>query len=67
MPSFGGMPPFGGLPASAAPRVPPEQAFAAQLQQLADMGFYDREANVQALQATGGNVHAAVERLLSGM
>ena len=67
MPSFGGMPPFGALPASAAPQVPPEQAFAAQLQQLADMGFYDREANVQALQATGGNVHAAVERLLSGM
>jgi ubiquilin len=70
MPSFDGMPPFGGgfgsMPAPG-PRVPPEQAFASQLQQLSDMGFYDREANVQALQATGGNVHAAVERLLSGM
>lgn len=28
------------------------------------MGFYDREANVRALVATGGNVNAAVERLL---
>ena len=69
MPSFGAMPPFGGFGGMPAPgtRVLPEQAFASQLQQLADMGFYDRDANVQALQATGGNVHAAVERLLSGM
>lgn len=28
------------------------------------MGFYDEQANIQALQATGGNVNAAVERLL---
>jgi ubiquilin len=31
------------------------------------MGFFDREANIRHLQATGGNVNAAVERLLSGM
>lgn len=31
-----------------------------------DMGFFDREANVRALQQTGGNVNAAVERLLAG-
>lgn len=31
-----------------------------------DMGFYDRDTNIRALQATGGNVNAAVERLLSG-
>jgi len=45
----------------------PETAYAGQLQQLADMGFYDRESNIRALQATGGNVSAAVERLLSQM
>lgn len=28
------------------------------------MGFYDEQANIQALQASGGNVNAAVERLL---
>jgi hypothetical protein len=28
------------------------------------MGFYDQEANIRALQATGGNVNAAVDRLL---
>jgi ubiquilin len=33
---------------------------------LQDMGFFDRDANIRALQATGGNVNAAVERLLSG-
>ena len=30
------------------------------------MGFYDRQANIVALQATGGNVNAAVDRLLQG-
>ena len=30
------------------------------------MGFYDRQANIVALQATGGNVSAAVDRLLQG-
>jgi hypothetical protein len=34
---------------------------------LQDMGFYDQEANVRALQATGGNVNAAVDRLLQGL
>ena len=40
--------------------------FAGQLQQLQDMGFGDRTANIQALLFTGGNVNAAVERLLGG-
>ena len=47
------------------PPADPEAAFASQLQQLQDMGFFDRDANIRALVATGGNVHAAVERLLS--
>jgi len=41
--------------------------YASQLQQLQDMGFADVPSNIRALQATGGNVNAAVERLLSGL
>eukprot|EP01039_Chlorochromonas_danica_P002826 gene2826-3081_t len=48
------------------PVVDPAVRFANQLQQLQDMGFVDQEANLRALQATGGNVNAAVERLLTG-
>jgi ubiquilin len=44
---------------------PPEQRYAAQVEQLVAMGFYNREANLQALIATFGDVNAAVERLLS--
>lgn len=54
---------LGGLP----PAADPEAAYSTQLQQLQDMGFSDRQANIRALQATGGNVHAAVERLLAGL
>jgi ubiquilin len=43
----------------------PEQRFASQLDQLASMGFVDRQANIQALSATFGDVNAAVERLLA--
>lgn len=52
----------------AAPQVPaadPRVTYASQLQQLRDMGFADDEASIRALQATRGNVEAAVERLLS--
>merc|ERR1712083_167693 len=42
----------------------PEERFASQLDQLASMGFVDRQANIQALVATFGDVNAAVERLL---
>ena len=48
-----------------APAGPPEEVYASQLSQLNDMGFFSQEENIRALQATGGNVHAAVERLLS--
>jgi len=34
------------------------------LEQLSAMGFVNREANIQALSATFGDVNAAVERLL---
>ncbi|OMO55713.1 hypothetical protein CCACVL1_27066 [Corchorus capsularis] len=60
---------FGGLGAGslAVPNrsdVPPEQLYATQLTQLQEMGFIDTGENIQALIATAGNVHAAVERLL---
>jgi ubiquilin len=56
----------GGQP-GVPPGVTPEQHYAAQLSALVDMGFTDTAANLRALQATGGNVHAAVDRLLSGL
>ncbi|MCL7044986.1 hypothetical protein MKW94_002354 [Papaver nudicaule] len=61
---------FGGLGAGglAAPsNVPPEQLYATQLSQLQEMGFFDTQENIRALSATGGNVHAAVERLLGNL
>ncbi|XP_023954135.1 ubiquilin-1 [Bicyclus anynana] len=44
---------------------PPEQRYSQQLDQLTAMGFLNREANLQALIATFGDVNAAVERLLA--
>ncbi|TRY67710.1 hypothetical protein TCAL_02296 [Tigriopus californicus] len=44
---------------------PPEQRFQSQLDQLASMGFVDRQANIQALIATFGDVNAAIDRLLN--
>jgi ubiquilin len=59
----------GGPPAQQqqASSEPPEVRFASQLQQLNDMGFWDKEENIRALLMTGGNVNAAVERLLNSM
>ncbi|CAB3244564.1 unnamed protein product [Arctia plantaginis] len=47
------------------PQQPPEQRYSQQLEQLTAMGFLNREANLQALIATFGDVNAAVERLLA--
>ncbi|KAI8380719.1 hypothetical protein BD560DRAFT_386914 [Blakeslea trispora] len=44
---------------------PPEVRFRDQLAQLEEMGFSEKSANVRALMATGGNVQAAIEYLLS--
>eukprot|EP00899_Mesostigma_viride_P014501 jgi/Mesvir1/23051/Mv08168-RA.1 len=57
---------MGGAPGVPESNEPPETRFAAQLQQLRDMGFFDTQANIQALLASSGNVNLAVERLLSG-
>jgi len=52
---------------SAGSQMSPEARFAVQLQQLNDMGFNDQAANIRCLIATGGNVNAAIERLLNGL
>ncbi|KAJ3117933.1 hypothetical protein HDU96_004837 [Phlyctochytrium bullatum] len=57
---------MGGLPpARPPPPANPEEAYAEQLRQLQDMGFYDASENIRALNATGGNVSAAVEWLFN--
>jgi len=60
-------PPAGTTVANTAATVAPEIRYASQISQLCDMGFFDADANLRALTATGGNVNAAVERLLSGV
>lgn len=44
---------------------PLEDRYRSQLEQLAAMGFVNREANVRALTATFGDVNAAIDRLLN--
>ena len=61
-----GLFPAGGAGAAAAPLANPALLYHEQLGQLTAMGFTDSEANIRALTATGGNVEAAVERLLGG-
>ncbi|VWU50670.1 ubiquitin domain-containing protein DSK2, putative [Hepatocystis sp. ex Piliocolobus tephrosceles] len=43
---------------------PPEEKYASQLMSLQEMGFIDNDANIQALQETGGDVNSAITRLL---
>ncbi|OEL36133.1 Ubiquitin domain-containing protein DSK2b [Dichanthelium oligosanthes] len=57
----------GGLGVPNNSSVPPEELYATQLTQLREMGFIDNAENIQALVATAGNVHAAVERLLGNL
>lgn len=55
------------MPAFGIPPVSdPETRYAAQLDQLNAMGFTNKAVNIQALLQSGGNVEAAIERLLSG-
>ncbi|XP_058180616.1 ubiquitin domain-containing protein DSK2b-like isoform X2 [Rhododendron vialii] len=61
---------FGGLGTgnpSRALNMPREELYATQLLNLQEMGFMDPQENIQALIATTGNVHAAVERLLGNL
>ena len=61
-PAGGGMPP----PAAIADSRPPEERFATQLEQLNNMGFPDRNSNIQALVQSNGDVNQAINFLLGG-
>lgn len=69
MAQLGGGVPGSGFPPAMSPfqqsSDPPEVRYQSQLEQLAAMGFVNREANVTALISTFGDVNAAVERLLA--
>ncbi|CAG9813493.1 unnamed protein product [Phaedon cochleariae] len=54
-----------GMAANHDSSMAPEQRYQAQLEQLAAMGFVNREVNLQALVSTFGDVNAAVEKLLA--
>ena len=67
---MGGMGGFGGLGATGATGSTSastnfKELYKSQLEQLAGMGFTNESVNIEALKATGGNVEAAVERLLN--
>merc|ERR1712032_1674932 len=49
------------------PNVQPAILYRDQLSQLNAMGFTNAEQNIQALINTGGNVQAAIDRLLQGL
>ncbi|KAF7997080.1 hypothetical protein HCN44_005357 [Aphidius gifuensis] len=55
----------GGTTPTATDQTPPEERYRGQLEQLTAMGFVNRDANLQALIATFGDINAAVERLLA--
>lgn len=61
--------PMAGLLGANPPMVPtvqnPREVYASQIQQMKDMGFINEEKNIEALQSTGGDVNAAVEKLLT--
>lgn len=52
-------------PAQVNPALPPEERYRDQLQQMSDMGFTNKDLNIQMLDQTGGNVQLAIERLLT--
>ena len=56
----------GGLSSTGGPNGTQshEERYGQQLQQLSEMGFPNREANLQALIATFGDINAAIARLL---
>lgn len=55
-------PAFGGAPQS---NLPPEERYKEQLIKLADMGFTNKDLNIQVLDQSMGNVEVAIEKLLS--
>ena len=47
------------------PDLPPEEKYREQISKLNEMGFLNKELNIQALTQSMGNVDVAVEKLLS--
>lgn len=47
------------------PNLPPEERFKDQLVRLSEMGFVNKDLNLQALTQSMGNIDLAVEKLLS--
>ncbi|CAG9771102.1 unnamed protein product [Ceutorhynchus assimilis] len=54
-----------GMSAGNDQSAPPEERYQQQLEQLAAMGFVNRELNLQTLISTFGDINAAVEKLLA--
>lgn len=54
-------------PAPTAPSASPEEQYRDQLEKLGEMGFVNKDLNIQALTQAMGNVDLAVEKLLSWM
>jgi len=51
-------------PSAAPPLLPSRDQYEEQLRELEEMGFPDAEANLRALQASGGDVLGALEEIL---
>lgn len=68
MGNFGGMGGMGFNPGMFTPppqsNLPPEEEYKEQLQRLEEMGFTNREVNIQVLKQCYGNVDLAIDRLL---
>ena len=67
-PAMGGaqMPQFQSMNQQPMQQRSPQEIYQTQLASLREMGFFDEQENINALQRTGGNVNAAVELLLRG-
>jgi len=52
------------VPGSVTNSQPPSEKYAAQAKQLSFLGFSNQVAVVEALELSGGNVNAAIERLV---
>lgn len=49
---------------SLSATLPPESRYQQELEYLKTLGFANRDANLQALKATDGDIHATIEKLL---
>lgn len=64
MGGLGGLGGMGGFGQQPQQQGDPKEIYKNQLEQLQNMGFTNEATNIDALKATGGNVEAAIERIL---